>query len=388
MEETKVGKVQKRIAELKKVKEDKENGKIFCIPFSNYPKMATFVPGIVPGMITAITASSGVGKTQFTKAIAVREPLEYAIANNIKIKIFYFALEESKQEFIDSMICNFISVKCKIKVDILTLQGYREQALDDETMALIEENMEAVEEMLSNVEIIDSVYHPTGIYMYCRDYADKNGTHHYDTKEFTKKKSNGEIVTEPVKVYSHYEPNDPNQVNIVIVDHLSLLTPEKSREGGSTMTLHQTMAQWSTTYALKQITKHWNWAVVNVIQQEQSGEKEQFTNSGDSVQKKTEPSLAGFANNKEIQRDAKVVFGVYSPDRYGYGEYHGYNIKKFRDTFRAVKILKNRFSTPNKYIHFLFDGSTNRFAELPKADENLSWYLHEADKLNGRVKDE
>lgn len=374
-----MGKVESRVEELLQIKQAKEQGKIFCIPFENYPKLAESVPGIVPGMITMITASSGIGKTQVAKALAVREPLEYAVKNNINLKILYFALEESKQEFIDTMICNYISIKCKIKIDILTLQGYREQALDDEIMDLIKSHVEDIEKMLENVEIVDSVYNPTGIYKYCRDYADKTGTHIYETREFTRKDSDGNTYTEPVKVYSHYEPNDPNQVVIVVLDHMSLLVPENDGN------LHSAMAQWSTNYCLKQLTKHWKWACVNIIQQEQSSEKEQFSNSGISIQKKTEPSLASFANNKEIQRDAKVILGVYSPDRYDYEDYHGYDIRKFRDTFRAIKVLKNRFGPPNKYHHFLFDGATNRFAELPKASENLSWYYKQADILNGRI---
>lgn len=327
------------------------------------------------------------GKTQVTKALYVREPLEYALKNNLKLKIFYFALEESQQEFIDTMICNFISARCNIKMDILTLQGYREKSLEQSKMDVIDQHIEDIEDLLSNVEVIDSVYNPTGIYKYCRDYADKNGTHIFEDREFIKKKSDGTTFKETTKVYSHYVPNDPNAITIVIVDHMSLLTPEKDKLSGKMKTQHETMAQWSTNYALKQITKHWNWAVVNVIQQEQSGEKEQFTNKGESIQKKTEPSLAGFANNKEIQRDAKVVIGVYSPDRYGFEEYHGYDIRKFRDTFRALKVLKNRFGAPNKYIHYLFDGATNRFRELPKSNERDKMLPFEAtaDLLLGRV---
>ena len=69
MIEKEIGKVEDRVIELRKIKEDKEAGKLFCIPFQNYPKLATSVPGIVPGMITMITAGSGVGKTQVTKAL-------------------------------------------------------------------------------------------------------------------------------------------------------------------------------------------------------------------------------------------------------------------------------------------------------------------------------
>lgn len=298
------GKVARRLDELKQIKKEKDSGKIFCIPFENYPKLTHSVPGVVPGMIQMVTAGSGIGKTQFTKALYVREPLEYALKHNINLKIFYFALEESEQEFIDTMICNFISSRCSVRMDLLTLQGYREQSLPQDKMDLIDQHIDDVESLLENIEIIDSVYNPTGIYKYCRDYADKNGTHHFEDREFIKKKvdesGNSYTVKEKTKVYSHYVPNDPKAFTIVVVDHMSLLAPEKIKGTNNLMNQHQTMAQWSTNYALKQVTKHWNWAVVNVIQQEQSGEKEQFTNKGESIQKKTEPSLAGFANNNRI----------------------------------------------------------------------------------------
>ena len=391
VEEEKVGKVESRVNDLRKIKDDKDAGKLFCIPFQNYPKLATSVPGIVPGMITMITAGSGVGKTQVAKALAVREPLEYAVKHNMKLKIFYFALEESKQEFVDTMICNYVSQKSGLQIDILALQGYREKSIDAKIMLIIETYVEEMEELLQNVEVIDSVYNPTGIYKYLRNYADKNGTHHYEERVFIKNKIDEDgkkyTVEEKVRPYSHYVPNDPTQMTIVVVDHMSLLTPEKNKDTGNTMTQHQTMAHWSTNYALKQITKHWNWAVVNVIQQEQSGEREQFTMKGDSIQKKTEPSLAGFANNKEIQRDAKVILGVYAPDRYGFEEYHGYDIRRMRDTFRAIKVLKNRFGPPNKYHHMLFDGATNRFKELPKSSEShlLTPFYQTSDKLLKRI---
>jgi replicative DNA helicase len=390
-EEEEKGKVESRVEDLRKIKEEKDAGKLFCIPFQNYPKLAQSVPGIVPGMITMITAGSGVGKTQVAKALAVREPLEYAVKNNMKLKIFYFALEESKQEFVDTMICNYVSQKSGIQIDILALQGYREKSIDAKIMLIIETYVEEMEELLGSVEVIDSVYNPTGIYKYLRNYADKNGTHHYEERVFIKNKIDEDgkkyTVKEKVRPYSHYVPNDPTQMTIVVVDHMSLLTPEKNKDTGNTMTQHQTMAHWSTNYALKQITKHWNWAVVNVIQQEQSGEREQFTMKGDSIQKKTEPSLAGFANNKEIQRDAKVILGVYAPDRYGFEEYHGYDIRRMRDTFRAIKVLKNRFGPPNKYHHMLFDGATNRFKELPKSSEShlLTPYYQASDKLLKRI---
>ena len=117
----KIGKVRRRVEGIKKTKESKDNGQIFCIPFKNYPKLTGSIPGAVPGMIQMVTAASGVGKTQFAKALYVREPLEYAKKHNIKLKILYFALEESEKEFIDTMICNYLSVKCNTKIDIFII---------------------------------------------------------------------------------------------------------------------------------------------------------------------------------------------------------------------------------------------------------------------------
>ena len=75
MEEVKLeGKVKQRLNQLKKIKASKDAGAIFCIPFENYPKLMSSVPGVVPGMIQMVTAGSGVGKTQVTKALYVREP--------------------------------------------------------------------------------------------------------------------------------------------------------------------------------------------------------------------------------------------------------------------------------------------------------------------------
>ena len=188
MDDKIIGKVHQRVSELKDIKAKKDAGAIFCIPFENYPKLSQSVPGVVPGMIQMVTAGSGVGKTQLTKALYVREPLEYALKHNINLKIFYFALEESKAEFIDTMICNFISSRCNIQMDLLTLQGYKEKSLDQASLDLIDSHINDVEALLDKVEIIDSVYNPTGIYKYCRDYADKNGTHVFEDREFIKNK--------------------------------------------------------------------------------------------------------------------------------------------------------------------------------------------------------
>ena len=72
-----------------------------CIPFA-FPRLNTTIPGIMPETYYTVTANTSVGKTQLTKYLFVRKPIEYAIENNINFKIIYFAREESVQDFLDN----------------------------------------------------------------------------------------------------------------------------------------------------------------------------------------------------------------------------------------------------------------------------------------------
>lgn len=382
-----MGKASDRIEDLKRIKAIRDKGELLCIPYYNsFPKLSNFIPGIVKGIMYKVTAGSGVGKTQLTKALFVLAPLNY-IRNNpnskIKIKIFYFALEESEDEFIDTLICNQLAFKKGIRMDVMTLKGYRKDYVSDEIMSAIEECADDVDFFMEHIEVIDSVSNPTGMYKYCRTYSEKVGTHYWKDVDFTKTGSDGKKEITKEKIYDRYEPHDPNLHVICIGDHISLITPEKDRDSDKYLNQHQSMARWSTKYNRGQMTKHWGWTCVNVQQQEQGSEKQHYTNTGESVQSKTEPTLDGLANNKEIQRDDYVVISLYSPDRFGFDDYHGYDIARMRDTFRAIKILKNRLGVPNKYVPLLFDGATNRFVELPfpEDNENLQKFYETSKKL-------
>lgn len=394
-----MSKVEDRIEDYKRIKEIRDKGELLCIPFyKKFPMLAKSVPGIVKGIMYKITAGSGIGKTQFTKELFIITPLEYIRNNpqcNVNYKVIYFALEETEDEFIDSLMCNTLAHKFNVRIDPGMLKGYKEKYADSELLNMIEQCKPDVEFYLDHVEIVDSVYNPTGMYKLCRARSREQGTHYYtkllgpesgithidhDSYDKLEKENKKEYK------YSHYVPKDPNLHVVVVADHLSLLQEEWDYRSKKMLTQHQVMGKWSTEYGKRQITKHWDWTYVDVQQQEQSSEKEHFTNTGDSVQKKTEPQLNSLANNKEIQRDSYVVIAVYSPDRFKFKEYKGYNIELMRDTFRCAIVLKNRIGVPNKYIPMLFDGAVNRFNELPMPydTEGLEKYYEISKELTGR----
>jgi hypothetical protein len=361
----------KTVKKLKENKENLESGKPNCIPFEWFPKLRKVLPGIIKGTNWLITASSGVGKTQFTKHTFVYKPIKWVKDNplsGISIKILYFALEESKHEFMLSMICNRLYDKYQIQIDTLELQSMYETSISDDLLAKVEECEEYFSDLEKYVDIIDSISNPTGIYKYVRQYSIENGTHFYYNFKTDKEKKNCKPYDDAVKEkdfhdswgYSHYVPNNPDEYVEVIIDHFSLLQPEAGAD-----TLHLAMTRMSADYGRKQITKHWNYIFINVQQQAAETEKAEFTKMGGKIEEKFKPSLANLADNKLTQRDVHVAIGLFAPARYNIYSYQGYNIQRMADNFRSIEILKNRIGSGYVEDALYFDGRVNEFRELP-----------------------
>jgi len=265
------------------IKENKKNLqqdlKPNCIPFIWFPKLRTVIPGIIKGTNWIVTASTGVGKTQFTKYNFVYQPIKWIKENpesGLSYKILYFALEESKQEFMLNMISNRMFDLHGISLDILELQSMFEKALDDDIMKKIEDCEAYFDDLEDYVEIIDSISNPTGIYKYVRNYSLSCGTHYFYNFLTDKTKDHciaantieeyGMITKDKVKyknfAYSHYVPDNPDEYVGVIVDHFSLIEEEAGAE-----TLHKAMSRMSASYGRKIITKHYNYFFINVQQQ-------------------------------------------------------------------------------------------------------------------------
>jgi len=373
---------------LAKIKENKINldsGKPNCIPFNQFPRLSKILPGIVQGTNILISASSGVGKTKFTKSVFVLEPLNWLNKHleenpnsNINIQVNYFGLEESKEEFVTSVICYKLEEKFGITIDALDLMSmYQKETVSEDLLKKIESLESFFEKFFNHVDYIDTISNPYGIYDYIRNYTQKNGTHYFYNfiddrdkdncithaeKEKVKKLHGKESKEYKQLAYSHYTPNNPDEYVINIVDHMSLLSPEN--EG----TLHDAMTQMSASYGRKQITKHYNHVFVNVQQQMGSQEADLYTNSGKKIIEKLKPSIAGLADCKLTIRDAHVAIGLFAPARYLPEDdmiYKGYDISVLKDQFRSAIVLKNRIGRGNIEIPLLFNGAINTFEELP-----------------------
>tara|TARA_B110000858_G_scaffold140270_1_gene159229 strand:- start:9930 stop:10973 length:1044 start_codon:yes stop_codon:yes gene_type:complete len=338
-----------RINQLQEIHVKKKDGIKNYIPFA-FPKMSSMIPGIIKGTPYIISAGTGVGKTQLTKYLAVINSIEYAIENNVDLKILYFALEESIEEFTDSLLTYLIQKDSGVQYSVLDLQGISDNEVD---FNIVRKSQAKLEQFLDYLEIVDFIYNPTGIFKYVYNYAETRGTHVKVSKE-------GE------EYYDHYVPNNPDEHIIVICDHVSLLNTEK---GNSQM---QTILKYSVDYSRKMFTKKFNYSSVIVQQQANVGEDIAHAKAN-----ALEPRLNNLADAKSTKNDALIVLGVFDPFRHDSivvkNNFRNINLKKWAadhgtDALRSINIMKNRYGNSNKVILFKFNGATNNFIELTNED--------------------
>lgn len=336
----------------------KERGECNSIelPFERFGK---FFFGYEKGKYFLYTANSGIGKTKITKFLAVLSVLRFAVKNNIKVHIKYFALEESAIDFWLSFLSAILDTKKDIRLSVAELKSLGENTLTDKQLAAIKECKEYLAIFMQYITVYDNISNGFGIFKEVRDYARDNGKFYYKGKEISAESDQ----------HDKYIANDPNEYVFIILDHMGLLISEKNKQGDK-MDERTAMGYFSKEYALKNFCKKYKYIFIGVVQQSQEQEKMEFTNKGDSVIKKLEPTISGIANNREIAREADFIFGLFAPDRYEIEKYRGYDITKLKDTYRCLIVLKDRwYGTANSYVHLFMDGVKNEFYELPKASD-------------------
>lgn len=328
-------------------KKAKEDGKVTSLLFP-FERLSQKFPGWERGHYYCITAATSVGKTKLTKFLAVISVYKFIKEHpEIDYKILYFALEESKEEFWLSMISSLLYEMYEITLSLAQLKSLGNYTLDDDTLTKIKQCKQWVDDMSSKVDVIDHVYNGYGIYKHVHDWHLANG------------KEEGGGIEE--KIGKKYIPNDPNLWCFVIVDHVSLLTPEKGES------LYEAIGKFSKHYCLKHFVKKLNCVTIAVQQQDMTNDKQEY-HQGQSIDEKLEPSIPGLANCKETARDYHFIMALFSPVRYSITRHRGYDIKILKDRYVSLKILKDRhYGLANKYIPLYFNGATTFYSELEEA---------------------
>lgn len=341
------------------------SGKVNCIPWG-LPRFEEYNPGIEKGKYYLPTASSKVGKTQITDFLFMYNPFRQIKERKLPIKLVvkYFSLEMSKEEKIAQFLSYliFIMSNMKLIVSPTNLRSTR-KALPQDILDFIKEHQEYIDEFMSCVEFIDNIRNPYGIFNYMRKYAQENGVQHKKTVDY------GEG---PIEVDDWYEENNPEEYVLCIVDHASLLSPEKGAN------IAQAINDLSSKYFIQLRNKY---KQIPVLIQQQAAAQESVDNMKAN---RLRPTLDGLGDSKLTQRDANVILGLFSPFRHHIPEYEGYNIKMFRDNIRFLEILGGREGGAGTICPLYFNGAVNYFKELPKSDDEAAIKAVEQIVINNR----
>ena len=365
------------IQELIERRERAVNGKINCIPLP-YPRLKEVFPGIERRRYTIVTANQKVGKSKYTDKTYVYDPFFYALEHpdQLRLVVLYFTLEMGKKEKFYEFVCHLLWKLDKIRISPTHLKSTdASKPVPQKVLDLInsEKYQYYIKKFEEMVEFIDTKKHPTGIFTYCRDFAESRGKWHYKLGKIP----NEDGTVRDGQVRDYFEHNDKEEYLIVVLDNYSNLSAE------SGMNKMQTIDRMSK-YAIE-LRDNYDYCFVSIQHQAQA--QEGIENRKMNI---LEPTPDGLADCKTTIRDANCGFGLFSPYKFGIKRWpdndNGYDITKFRNHIRFLKIMENRDGESGYSTALFFDGAISEFIELPPANDTASLqnFYEQINKIDNR----
>lgn len=326
-----------------KNREKRLRGELIAIPWS-LRRLNNIIPGVEQGKYILISANPKAGKTQLADYLYMYEPVEWYLRNKSKIglKILYFSLEMSRSSKILQAMSYKLNKSYDISISPQNLKSSFEKYILDESVLKIVNSVKFqdwLHEFESVVTFIDNVRSPNRIYNYVKEYAEQNG----------KFIGNGD--------YKRYIPNNPDEYVIIIVDHLSLLSPDNG-------TLFDAIYDYSA-YKCLEFRDKYNYCIVNVQQQSADSAKQIFDYRGNSVIEKIRPTADGLADCRLTSRDVNLMISLFNPASYNLDIYEQIDLRRIGRWHRELYVNLNRDGYANAMVQLYFNGAVNEFSELP-----------------------
>lgn len=305
--------------------------------------------GIRKRIMTLVFGASGSGKTAYVHSAYILNPYDHYMKtkskSNIKFKVILFSMERSKVYILAKWLSRKIFIDTGNLIPIQKMLGWWDTKLTKEEHKLILEFEWYIKELLEVVDIIEGAQNPTGIYKYVKNYAEENG-------KFVQK-------DEYTKVYI---PDNPNEIVIVVEDHLGLTKIEKG------MT--------SKKEAIDKVSEYNQWFrdVLGYSPVPVSQLTRNLSNPAFQKMDSFEPTIDDIKESGRPGEDSDVVISIFDPSRFKTNDV-SYNAQKFIDAsnganyFRSIKILKNTYGEDSIRCGMGFQGATGIFKELPKSKD-------------------
>ena len=308
-----------------------------------------------------IGGDTGSGKTTYALFTYVYKPLQYTLEHpEIPVDILYFSLEMSKETLCANLLSLYILDKYHVYISYKEIFSL-DTPLSAEKLKYVKESREWLEKVMCHLTIYDKAANANVVNTATRMWASNFG----DFEE-----------TETSEIFT---PFDENQYLITAVDHLRLLAGNDKKTEINTCS--------DALVALRDLCK----LTVVLIQQ--------LNRNFKSMERRTSAyayiSLEDFADASGPSQNAEIVIALYYPHREKRNTCEGYDIKKLRDSFRLIQILKQRYGTADILKGVLFKGEIGYYKELPNPEVyeldyeqfNSPSYIWEDSSVNQSKKD-
>ncbi len=301
--------------------------------------------GIRKSMYFLVGGLTGSGKTSFVDDSFVLNPIDFILSKhnktNVKLTIWYRSMERSRTYKLAKWVSRKIFLDTGQIIPVNKLLGWR-GVMTKEEHDLFLSYEGYINELLSIVTLIDGPENPIGIAK--------------DLKKFALERGKIEKFDEH---NSRYIPDDPNEVVIVILDHIGLLKTTQLQP-----TKKQAIDKMSDE--LRYARDFYGYTPVVVSQFNRDIANPMRIKNGD-----VEPQLEDFKESSQTQDDADVVLALFDPMRYKVEDPSGYNLNKLKDDygakyFRSLRLIKNSYGEDDLRIGLGFMGQIGMFKELPR----------------------
>lgn len=363
---------QRDIQELADRRQRVLDGKLNCLPLE-FPRLRKVFPGIEKRRYGIVTANQKIGKSKLADKLLVYNPFFYSLTHKeqIRVSVLYFTLEMGKKEKFYEFLSHLLWKLDKIRCSPTQLKSTdAENPVPQKVLDLInsERYQKYIQKFEETVEYVDTVKNPTGIYLYCKNFAESRGKWHFKDG----KVKSGDTFVDG-KVFDWFEQNDPEEYMIVVLDNYSNLSTENG------MNKMQTIDKMSK-YAIELRDKY-NFCFVAIQHQAQAQEGIE-----NRKMNQLEPTADGLADCKTTIRDCNWAMGLFSPYKFGiktYPDQKGYDITKFRNHIRFLRIMENRDGESGYSTALYFDGAISNFIELPQSDNSaeLEMFYQQIEKI-------
>ena len=218
-----------------------------------------------------------------------------------------------------------------------------------------------IDDLFTHITFIDDSMNPTGIFRELMSHAKKHGTFHYEEYDIIDHENPGR--TEKGQRIVGYTPNNPDDVNIVIVDHMALAKRERN------YSQKENIDKLSEYFIF--MRNKCGYIPIAVVQFNKA------LTAIERVKFKRElllPTLEDFKDTGNIGQDCNTAFGLFNPFKMDFEDHLGYPIAAlgkrdaFEDRFRAINIMKNRDGEEWRHVGMHYLGGLGRLRELPPAD--------------------